>query len=89
MRAEKRVIVVHYSPIVDTVRGEPPEIFPYLGTSRLSEVIDRHGANLVLHGHAHHGSLAGKTTGGIPVYNVALSILQQQSPSLPYRIFEI
>ncbi len=89
LRAEKRVIVVHYSPIVDTVRGEPPEIFPYLGTSRLSEVIDRHGANLVLHGHAHHGSLAGKTTGGIPVYNVALSILQQQSPSLPYRIFEI
>jgi Icc-related predicted phosphoesterase len=89
LRAEKRVIVVHYSPIVETVRGEPLEIFPYLGTSRLSEVIDRHGANLVLHGHAHHGSHAGKTTGGIPVYNVALSILQQQSPPLPYRVFEI
>jgi Icc-related predicted phosphoesterase len=74
---------------VDTVKGEPPEIFPYLGTSRFSEVIDRHGANLVLHGHAHHGSPEGKTTGGIPVYNVALSILQQQNPARPYRVFEV
>jgi Icc-related predicted phosphoesterase len=89
LRAEKRVIVVHYAPVVDTVKGEPPEIFPYLGTSRFSEVIDRHGANLVLHGHAHHGSPEGKTTGGIPVYNVALSILQQQNPALPYRVFEV
>jgi Icc-related predicted phosphoesterase len=89
LRAEKRVIVVHYAPVVDTVKGEPPEIFPYLGTSRFSEVIDRHGANLVLHGHAHHGSPEGKTTGGIPVYNVALSILQQQNPARPYRVFEV
>ncbi len=89
LRAEKRVIVVHYAPIVDTVRGEPPEIFPYLGSSRFSEVIDRHGADLVLHGHAHHGTADGKTTGGIPVYNVALSILQQRNPALPYRVFEV
>jgi len=89
LRAEKRVIVVHYAPIVDTVKGEPPEIFPYLGSSRFSEVIDRHGANLVLHGHAHHGSADGKTTAGIPVYNVALSILQQRNPALPYRVFEV
>jgi len=89
LRAEKRVIVVHYAPIVDTVRGEPQEIYPYLGSSRFSEVIDRHGANLVLHGHAHHGTADGKTTGGIPVYNVALSILQQRNPALPYRVFEV
>src|SRR5512141_3086757 len=52
LRTEKRVIVIHYAPIGDTVKGEPAEIFPYLGNSRLSEVADRHGADLILHGHA-------------------------------------
>src|SRR5206468_6004812 len=61
LRTEKTVVVVHYSPIPATVVGENPEIFPYLGTSRLAEVIDRHGANLVLHGHAHHGTADGIT----------------------------
>lgn len=89
LRTEKRIIVVHYSPIADTVKGEPAEIFPYLGNSRLAEVVDRHGANLVVHGHAHHGSPDGKTTGGVPVHNVALHILQQQNPPVPYRIFDI
>ncbi|HWR35332.1 MAG TPA: metallophosphoesterase [Clostridia bacterium] len=89
IRAEKRVIVLHYSPIAETVRGEPAEIFPYLGSSRLAEVVDRHGANLVVHGHAHHGTSAGKTTGGVPVHNVAISLLQQQNPPVPYRVFEI
>lgn len=89
LRTEKRVIVVHYSPIPATVQGESPEIFPYLGTSRLSEVIDRHGATLVLHGHAHHGSLEGKTVGGIPVYNVALQLVSAMTPSRPYRIFDV
>src|SRR5204863_9974766 len=56
VRAEKRVVVVHYAPVIDTVKGEPPEIYPYLGSARLSEVVDRHGAVLVLHGHAHHGA---------------------------------
>lgn len=89
LRTEKRVIVVHYAPIGDTIKGEPPEIFPYLGNSRLAEVADRHGANLILHGHAHHGSPDGKTTAGIPVHNVALHILQQQNPPVPYRVFDI
>jgi Icc-related predicted phosphoesterase len=89
LRTEKRVIVVHYAPIGDTVRGEPPEIYPYLGNSRLAEVIDRHGANLVVHGHAHHGTADGRTTSGIPVHNVALSILQRQTPPMPYRVFEV
>src|SRR5215471_5114472 len=52
LRAGKRVVVLHYSPIAATVQGERPEIYPFLGTSRLAEVIDRHGADLVLHGHA-------------------------------------
>lgn len=89
LRSQKRVIVIHYAPIGDTIKGEPPEIFPYLGNSRLSEVADRHGADLILHGHAHHGSPDGKTTGGIPVHNVALHILQSQDPPVPYRVFDV
>lgn len=89
LRAPKRVVVTHYSPVVDTVQGEPPEIFPYLGSSRLSEVMDRFGAELAVHGHAHHGSPEGKTTGGIPVYNVAMSLLQSQPRPHPYRVFDI
>lgn len=89
LRAEKRVVVIHYSPILDTVRGEPEQIYPYLGSSRLAEVIDRHGANLVIHGHAHHGAPDGKTTAGIPVHNVALMVNQAQQPPLTYRVFEV
>lgn len=72
-----------------TVQGEAPEMFPFMGTSRLAEVIDRHGADLVVHGHAHHGTLRGKTTAGVPVHNVAISLLQAQQPSAAYRVFEI
>jgi uncharacterized protein len=89
LRAEKRVVVLHYAPVAATVLGEAPEIFPYLGTSRLAEVVDRHGANLVVHGHAHHGQDEGKTTGGIPVYNVALGLLQSQKPPRAYRVFDV
>ncbi len=89
LRTEKTVVVLHYSPIAGTVQGEAPEIFPYLGTSRLAEVVDRHGANLVVHGHAHHGTLSGKTTGGIPVHNVAITLLQSQQPSSAYKVFDI
>ncbi len=89
LRAEKRVVVLHYAPILDTVRGEPEQIFPYLGSSRLAEVVDRHGAQLVVHGHAHHGSMQGKTTAGVPVHNVSLSLLQAQQPPCVYRVFDI
>lgn len=89
LRTQKRVIVVHYSPIAGTVQGEAPEIFPFMGTSRLAEVIDRHGADLVLHGHAHHGKLDGCTVGGVPVHNVAISLLQAQTPSMVYRVFDV
>jgi Icc-related predicted phosphoesterase len=89
LRTAKRVVVLHYSPVVDTVQGEAPEIFPYLGSSRLAEVVDRHGADLILHGHAHHGALDGKTTAGIPVHNVALPILQCQPSASAFRVFEV
>jgi Icc-related predicted phosphoesterase len=89
LRTEKRVVVLHYAPIAATVHGEAPEIYPYMGTSRLAEVVDRHGADLVVHGHAHHGTPIGKTTGGIPVHNVAITLLQAQQPSAAYKIFEL
>jgi Icc-related predicted phosphoesterase len=89
LRVEKRIVVLHYSPIASTVKGEAPEIYPYLGTSRLAEVVDRHGADLVVHGHAHHGSADGVTTAGIPVHNVAIGLLQAQQPPAAYRVFDV
>ena len=89
LRTPKRVVVLHYSPIAATVRGEDPEVTPFLGTSRLAEVIDRHGADLVVHGHAHHGTLEGQTLAGVPVRNVAITLLQAQPNPSAYRVFEI
>ena len=89
LRTKKRVVVLHYAPIVTTVEGEHPEIYPFLGTSRLAEVIDRHGADLVVHGHAHNGKCDGKTPGGVPVHNVAITLLQGQNPSAVYRVFDV
>jgi uncharacterized protein len=89
LQSLKRVVVLHYAPIATTVSGEAPEIYPYLGSSRLAEVVDRHGADLIVHGHAHHGSLNGKTTGGIPVHNVAITLLQAQQPAVAYRVFDV
>ena len=89
LRTPKRVVVLHYSPVVATVAGEPLEIYPYLGSSRLAEVIDRHGADLVVHGHAHSGSPEGKTTAGCPVYNVAMGLNQGQTSGRVYRVFDV
>jgi Icc-related predicted phosphoesterase len=89
LRAPKRVVILHYSPIAATVLGESPEIYPFLGTSRLAEVVDRNGADMILHGHAHHGQLEGRTTGGIAVHNVAITLLQAQQPPVAYRILDI
>jgi Icc-related predicted phosphoesterase len=89
LRTPKRVVVLHYSPIAATVNGEALEIYPFMGTSRLAEVIDRHGADLVLHGHAHHGALEGQTTTGVKVCNVAITLLQAQRAPSSYRIFEV
>jgi Icc-related predicted phosphoesterase len=75
--------------VAETVRGEPEQIYPYLGCSRLAEVVDRHGAQLILHGHAHHGCGDGKTVGGIPVHNVALTLLLSNSPPKAFKVFDI
>jgi Icc-related predicted phosphoesterase len=89
LRSAKRVVVLHYSPIAGTVRGEDPEIVAFMGTSRLAEVIDRHGADLVLHGHAHHGTLEGHTLARVPVRNVAITLLQSQPTPTAYQVFDL
>lgn len=81
-----RVVVMHYAPVPDTVQGEPPEIYPYLGCSRLAEPLDHFDVTICFHGHAHRGSFAGKTPGGVPVYNVALPLLQQRDPAAVYYV---
>lgn len=87
VRAERSVVVLHYAPVVDTVEGEPLEIYPFLGSSRLAETIDRFKVNLVVHGHAHRGSYQGKTPAGQPVFNVAYHI--QKPSGRPYALLEV
>jgi Icc-related predicted phosphoesterase len=83
------VVILHFSPIPDTLVGEPLEIFPFLGSSRLAETIDRfEEVCLALHGHAHKGTHAGKTPRGVPVYNVAQPLLKQQF-GRPYVLLEV
>lgn len=84
-----RVVVMHYSPIADTLKGEPIEIYPFLGATRFEEVIDRFHVNVVIHGHAHYGSPEGKTGKGAFVYNVAFPLMQRMDEKKPYRIFEL
>ncbi|HEV7872573.1 MAG TPA: metallophosphoesterase, partial [Enterovirga sp.] len=55
VRSERALVVLHYAPIPETIAGEPLEIFPFLGSSRLAETIDRFRVSAVVHGHAHRG----------------------------------
>lgn len=87
LQTEKKIVVLHYSPIRATVEGEDPEIFPFMGSTRLEEPINRFRVNAVFHGHAHNGSAEGKTSTGIPVYNVSMPLLQKKGAS--FRIVEI
>lgn len=90
LRTPQKVAVLHYSPIAATVQGEPPEIIPFLGSSRLEEPIDRYRCSLVFHGHAHHGSLEGRTKGNAQVYNVAMPLLAASLPGQPpFRVIEV
>ena len=83
LRAERRIVLMHYSPIEGTVTGEPKEIYPYLGSSRLEEPLTRYPVHAVFHGHAHHGTAEGRTRTGTPVYNVSMSLMQRERPDGP------
>lgn len=90
LHTPQRVVLLHYSPIRETVEGEPLEIFPFLGSSRLEEPLNHYHVTAVFHGHAHRGHLEGKTGAGVPVYNVAMALLQRAFPDRPpFRLFEI
>lgn len=87
LQTEKRIVVLHYSPIRATLEGEDPEIYAFLGSSRLEEPINRFKVTAVFHGHAHNGILDGRTSTGIPVYNVSAPALRKTGK--PYRVVEL
>ncbi|GAC1467593.1 MAG: metallophosphoesterase [Chloroflexota bacterium] len=89
LRTPHKFAVLHYAPVRDTVEGEPPEIFPFLGSSRLADPLDRFGITAALHGHAHNGTHRGQTARGVPVYNVAFPIMQRINSERPYLVLEL
>jgi Icc-related predicted phosphoesterase len=91
LSTERRVVLLHYSPIAGTVEGEPMEIYPYLGSSRLEEPLSRYPVDVVFHGHAHHGAAEGRTMANVPVYNVSMALLQRirGAGGLPFKVVEL
>ena len=89
LRTPRSVAVLHYAPVVDTVVGEPLEIYPFLGCSRLADAIDRcDNVNLVVHGHAHRGAYSGHTPRGVPVFNCARFVVEAAF-GRPYALLEV
>lgn len=89
LRTERNVAVLHYAPVAETVVGEPPEIYPFLGCSRLADAIDRFDhVSVVVHGHAHRGTFEGKTPRGTPVYNCARMVVEAEK-GRPYALIEV
>jgi Icc-related predicted phosphoesterase len=90
LRTPHLIGLLHYSPVQQTVEGEPLEIYPFLGSSRLEEPINRYPVSFVVHGHAHRGQLQGATKSGVPVYNVSLPLLTRSfTDRPPFRVFEL
>jgi Icc-related predicted phosphoesterase len=87
LRTHTKIVVMHYAPIAETLAGEPEIIYPFLGSSRLLQPIETLGASAVFHGHAHHGIAQAATPSGIPVYNVALPLLQEEG--LDFRVWTV
>ena len=83
LQTAQRIVILHYSPIQATVEGEPLELFPFLGSSRLEEPLNRYPVTAIFHGHAHHGTPEGRTQRDVPVYNVALPLLRRLFPDQP------
>lgn len=80
-----RIALTHYSPVPETLLGEPLEIYPFLGSYQLGQAIDATpGVGLAVHGHAHAGSERGTTPGGVPVRNVAHPVIKQA-----YNVYQL
>ncbi|MCL7987017.1 metallophosphoesterase [Sphingobacterium sp. lm-10] len=84
-----KIALLHYAPIQETVIGEPEVLFPFLGSSRLAEPINRGNVRAAFHGHAHAGTLSGATKEGIPVFNVALPVLRKAKLDTSYYILKV
>jgi Icc-related predicted phosphoesterase len=78
-----RIALLHYSPVEATLQGEPERLWLVLGADRLAGPIRNHRPDLVVHGHAHHGSFEGEID-GVPVYNVAVHVMGRE-----FWIFEL
>lgn len=90
LRTRHRLALLHYAPIAGTVQGEPVEIFPFLGSSRLEDPLLRYPVDAVFHGHAHRGTPEGRTINGVPVFNVARPLLLRQRPEAPpFLLYEV
>src|SRR4051812_41214861 len=89
LRGDHLVALLHYAPIQGTVEGEPCEIYPFLGCSRLEEPLTRYPICAVIHGHAHHGAPEGRTRTNVPVYNVSASLMRERFPERPFRVIEV
>jgi uncharacterized protein len=87
VRAKRSLVVLHYAPVTDTIESEPLEIYPFLGSSRLAETIDRFQVSAIVHGHAHRGRFEGRTPGGQRVFNVARQI--EKPTGKAYAIIEV
>jgi Icc-related predicted phosphoesterase len=86
----KRVALLHYAPIRETVEGESLEIFPFLGSTRLEGPLNRFGVEVAFHGHAHNGAPSGKTSAGVRVLNVSLPVLRRVQPDHPWvKVVEV
>jgi Icc-related predicted phosphoesterase len=89
LRNDRLIAVLHYAPIQETVEGEPREIFPFLGCSRLEEPLTRYPVSAVFHGHAHHGQPEGRTRNDVPVFNVSMSLMKETFPDRPFRLIDV
>jgi Icc-related predicted phosphoesterase len=89
LRNDRLIAVLHYAPIQETVEGEPPEIFAFLGCSRLEEPLLRYPVSAVFHGHAHHGRPEGRTRTNVPVFNVSMSLMKETFPDRPFRLVDV
>jgi Icc-related predicted phosphoesterase len=89
LRTDRVIAVLHYAAIQETVEGEPREIYPFLGCSRLEEPLTRFPVSAVFHGHAHHGRPEGRTRTNVPVFNVSMSLMRELSPARPFRLVDV
>lgn len=90
LRSARQIVLLHYSPVQQTVEGEPMEIYPFVGSSRLEEPISRFPVSLVVHGHAHRGRHEGRTKNDVPVYNVSLPLMNRVFPGRPpFLVMEV